>query len=87
MESLEGVSLRGCGDLHSFSNNGSNGFHNLRLLDLTKTSPNIMEFFIQGRDLNNLKWLCLKKCTMQKLPSNLFHCSQVYVLDLSHCLQ
>jgi Leucine-rich repeat (LRR) protein len=46
-----------------------------------------MEFFIQGRDLNNLKWLCLKKCTMQKLPSNVFHCFQLHILDLSHCLQ
>jgi hypothetical protein len=75
VENLEGISLTGCGDLHLFFNNGLKGFHNFSLLDLTKTSPTIMELFIQGRDLNNLKWLCLKKCTMQKLPNNLFHCS------------
>jgi hypothetical protein len=43
------------------------------LLDPTKASPNMVEIFIQGQDLNNLQWLCLQECIIQKLPSNLFN--------------
>ncbi len=63
----------------------SKGFPNLRLVDLTKASPTIVKNFIQGRNLNNVRWLCLKKCMIQKLPSNFFHCLQLQVLDLAQC--
>ncbi len=85
MENLEGISLKKCVNLSPLSQIDSKGFRNLRLLDLTKASPTIVENFIQGRKLNNVKWLCLKKCMIQKLPSNLFHCLQLQVLDLAQC--
>ncbi len=68
--------------------NGSKKIHNLRLFDLTKASPNMLENFIQGQDLNNLQWLCLCKCMIQKLPNNLFnYCHlQVFHLMKYNCL-
>jgi Leucine-rich repeat (LRR) protein len=85
MENLEGISLKKCEDLPSLFQNGSNEFHNLRLLDLTKASPTIVENFIQSRNLNNLRWLRLQECMIQKLPSNLFKCSRLQVLHLTEC--
>jgi hypothetical protein len=38
----------------SFFQNGSKELHNLRLLNVAKASPNMVENFIQGQDLNNL---------------------------------
>jgi hypothetical protein len=61
------------------------GFRNLRLVDLTEASPIVVENFIQHRTLNNVKWLCLKKCMIQKLPNNLFSCLQLKVFDLGQC--
>jgi Leucine-rich repeat (LRR) protein len=84
MENLEGVSLKKCEDLPSLFQNGKE-FHNLRLLDLTEASPTIVENFIQSRNLNNLRWLCLQKCMIQKLPNNLFKCSRLQVLHLTKC--
>ncbi len=52
---------------------------------LTEASPTIMENCIQGRNLNKVKWLCLKKCMIRQLPSNLFSCLQLRVLDLAQC--
>jgi hypothetical protein len=85
VENLEGISLKNCVNLPSLSQIGSKGFPNLRLVDLTEASPTIVENFIQGRNLNNVKWLCLKKCMIRKLPSNLFYCLQLQVLDLAQC--
>ncbi|CAM6071626.1 unnamed protein product [Sphagnum tenellum] len=85
MENLEGISLKKCEDLPSLFQNGSKEFHNLRLLDLTKASPNVVENFIQSRNLNNLRWLCLQECMIQKLPTNLFKCSRLQVLHLTKC--
>ncbi|KAH8946008.1 hypothetical protein BDL97_12G070300 [Sphagnum fallax] len=85
VENLEGMSLKNCVNLPTLSQIGSKGFHNLRLVDLTETSPTIVENCIQGRNLNNVKWLCLKKCMIRKLPSNLFYCLQLKVLDLAQC--
>jgi Leucine-rich repeat (LRR) protein len=82
---LEGISFKECGVLPSFFQNGSKEFHNLRLLDLTKASPNMVENFIQGQDLKNLRWLCLQECMIQKLPNNLFNCCQLQVLQLTKC--
>ncbi len=62
MENLEGISLKKCLNLPELSQISSRGFCNLRLLDLTKASPTIVENCIEGRNLNNVKWLCLKKC-------------------------
>jgi Leucine-rich repeat (LRR) protein len=84
-KSLEGISFKECEVLPSFFQNGSKEFQNLRLLDLTKTSPNIVENFIQGHDLNNLRWLCLQECTIQKLPNNMFNYSHLQVLHLTKC--
>ncbi|CAK9190260.1 unnamed protein product, partial [Sphagnum troendelagicum] len=56
MENLEGISLKNCEDLPSLFQNGSKEFHNLRLLDLTKASPTMVENFIQSQNLNNLRW-------------------------------
>ncbi|CAM6038577.1 unnamed protein product [Sphagnum compactum] len=86
VENLEGISLKKCVNLPPLSQIGSKGFHNLRLVDLTKASPTIVKMCIQRRNLNNVKWLCLKKCMIQKLPSNLFYCTQLKVLDLTECL-
>jgi len=86
VENLEGMSLKKCVNLPTLSQIDSKGFHNLRLVDLTESSPTIVENCIQGRNLNNVKWLCLKKCMIQKLPSNLFYCLQLKVLDLAQCL-
>ncbi len=72
VEKLEGISLKKCVNLPTLSQIGSKGFRNLRLVDLTEASPTIVENFIQGRILNNIKWLCLKKCMIQKLPNDLF---------------
>ncbi|CAM6041043.1 unnamed protein product, partial [Sphagnum compactum] len=85
VENLQGISLKKCVNLPTLSQIGSKGFSNLRLVDLTEASPTIVENFIQGRNLNNVKWLCLKKCMIRKLPSNLFYCLQLQVLDLAQC--
>ncbi|KAH8962673.1 hypothetical protein BDL97_05G113200 [Sphagnum fallax] len=85
VEKLEGISFKGCEVLPSFFQNGSKEFHNLRLLDLTKASPNMVENFIQNQDLNNLRWLCLQECMIQKLPNNLFNCCHLQVLHLTKC--
>jgi len=85
VENLKGISLKKCVNLPSLSQIDSKGFRNLRLVDLTEASPTIVENCIQGRNLNNVKWLCLKKCMIQKLPSNLFNCLQLQVLDLARC--
>ncbi len=69
----------------SFFQNGSYNFHNLRLLNLPKASPNTMENFIQGQDLNNLRWLCLQEYMIQKLSNNLFNCCHLQVLHLTKC--
>ncbi|KAH8953731.1 hypothetical protein BDL97_08G043000 [Sphagnum fallax] len=71
VKDLEGISFKECEILPSFFQNGSKELDNLRLLDLTKASPTTVENFIQGQDLNNLRWLRLKKCMIQKLPNNL----------------
>ncbi len=85
MKHLEGISLKKCVNLPLLSQIDSKGFHNLRLVDLTEASQPIMENFIQRQNLNNVKWLCLKKCMMEKLSSNLFSCSQLRMLDLAEC--
>ncbi|KAH8944459.1 hypothetical protein BDL97_13G111700 [Sphagnum fallax] len=85
MENLEGMSLKKCVHLPTLSQINSKGFHNLRLLDLTEASPTIVENCIQGRNLITVKWLCLKKCMIRKLPNNLFNCFQLQVLDLAQC--
>jgi hypothetical protein len=85
MENLKGISLKKCVNLPTLSQISSNGFCNLRLLDLTEASPTIVENFIQGQNLNNVKWLCLKKCMLQKLPNDLFNYLQLQVLDLAQC--
>jgi hypothetical protein len=85
VENLEGISLNECEVLPSFFQNASKEFHNLRLLDLTRASPNTVENFIQGQDLNNLRWLCLQECMIQKLPSSLLNCCHLQVLDLTEC--
>ncbi|KAH8967373.1 hypothetical protein BDL97_03G075100, partial [Sphagnum fallax] len=85
VENLEGISFKECEILPSFFQNGSKEFHNLRLLDLTRASPNTVENFIQGQDVNNLRWLCLQECRIQKLPSRLFNCCHLQVLDLTKC--
>ncbi|CAM6020920.1 unnamed protein product, partial [Sphagnum balticum] len=77
MENLEGISLKKCVNLPTLSQISSKAFHNLKLLDLTEASPTIVENFIQGRNLNNVKWLCLKKCMIRKLPNTLFNCLQL----------
>ncbi len=83
MENLKGISLKKCINLPTLSQISSKGFYNLRLLDLTEASPTIVENFIQGRNLKYVKWLCLKKCMIQKLPNDLFNCLQLQVLDLA----
>jgi Leucine-rich repeat (LRR) protein len=85
VENLEGISLKKCVNLPMLSQINSKGFRNLRLFDLTEASPTIVENCIQGRNLNNVKWLCLKKCMIQKLPNILFYCLQLQVLDLAQC--
>ncbi len=85
VKDLEGISLKECEVLPSFFQSGSKEFHNLKLLDLTRASPNTVENFIQGQDLNNLRWLCLQECVIQKLPSNLFNCYHLQVLHLTNC--
>jgi hypothetical protein len=83
VENLEGISFKECEVLPSFFQNGSKEFHNLRLLDLTKASPNMVENFMQGRDLINLRWLCLHECMIEKLPSSLFNCCHLQVLHVT----
>ncbi|CAN5971741.1 unnamed protein product, partial [Sphagnum jensenii] len=56
VENLEGISLKQCVDLPMLSQINSKGFRNLRLVDLTEASPTIVEIFIQGQNLNNVKW-------------------------------
>ncbi|CAM6038560.1 unnamed protein product [Sphagnum compactum] len=86
VENLEGISLKKCFNSLALAQIGSKGFHNLRLVDLTEASPTIVKMCMQRRNLNNVKWLCFKKCMIRKLPSNLFYCSQLKVLDLTECL-
>ncbi len=85
MKYLEGISFKECEVLPSFFQNDSKEFHNLKLLDLTKASPNIVENFIQNQDLKNLRWLCLQECMIEKLPNNLFNYCQLQVLHLTKC--
>ncbi|CAM6037548.1 unnamed protein product [Sphagnum compactum] len=86
VENLQGISLKKCVNLPTLFQIGSKGFCNLRLVDLTEASPTIVENCIQMQNLRNVKWLCLKKCMIQKLPSNLFYSLQLKVLDLTQCL-
>jgi Leucine-rich repeat (LRR) protein len=85
MENLEGISLKRCDKLPTLFQISSKGFHNFRLLDLTEASPTIVENFMQSKNLNNVKWLCLKNCIIRKLSDNLFNCLQLQVLDLAQC--
>jgi len=85
VKDLEGISFKECEVSLSFFQNGSKEFHNLKLFDLIKASPNMVEIFIQGQDLNNLRWLCLQKCMIQKLPNNLFNCYHLQVFHLMKC--
>ncbi len=85
MENLESISLKKCVNFPTLFQIGSKGFPNLKLVDLTEASSTIVENFIQGKILNNVKWLCLKKCMIPKLPSNLFSCLQLQVLDFAQC--
>ncbi|KAH8968606.1 hypothetical protein BDL97_03G135500 [Sphagnum fallax] len=85
VKNLKGISFKECEILPSFFQNGSNEFHNLRLLDLTKASPNMIENFIQSQDLNNLRWLCIQACNIKKLPNNLFNFCHLQVLHLKKC--
>jgi hypothetical protein len=85
VENLKGISLKNCKYFPSLCQINPKGFHNLKCLDLTKASPTIVENFIQGQNLNNLRWLCLKNCELKKLPSNLFYCSHLQVLNLTKC--
>jgi hypothetical protein len=59
MENLESLYLKKCEDFPSLFQNGSKEFHNLRMFDLTKASPTMVENLIQSQNLNNLQWLCL----------------------------
>jgi len=85
VENLEGISLKKCVSFPTLSQISSKGFCNLKLVDLTKASPTIVQNCIQRRNLKNVKWLCLKKCKIQKLPSNMSYCLQLQVLDLAQC--
>ncbi len=86
MEIFKSISLKKCEDLPSLFQNGPKEFHNLRLFDLTKASPTIVENVIQGQYLNNLRWLCLHECMIQKLPTNLFKYCHLQVLHLTNCV-
>jgi hypothetical protein len=46
---LKDIFYKKCEVLPSFFQNRSKEFHDLRLLDLTKASPNMVEIFIQGK--------------------------------------
>jgi hypothetical protein len=85
VENLDGISLKNGVNFPPLSQIDSKGFCNLRLVDLIEVSPTTVENCIQGQNLKNVKWLCLKKCMIQKLPSGLFHCLQLQVLDLAQC--
>jgi anion-transporting ArsA/GET3 family ATPase len=85
VENLQGISFKECEVLPSFFQNGSKKIQNLRLLDLTKASQNMVENFMKGQDLNNLQWLCLRECMIEKLPSSLFNCDRLQVLHLTNC--
>jgi hypothetical protein len=45
----------------------------------------MVENFIQNQNLNNLRWLCLQKCMIQKLPNNLVNCCQLRTFHLLNC--
>jgi Leucine-rich repeat (LRR) protein len=45
----------------------------------------MVESFVQGQNLNNLQWLCLQECMIQKLPSNLFNCCHLQIFHLTKC--
>jgi len=88
VKSFKGISFFECQvfpKMLSFFQNGSKEFHNLRLLHLAKASPNTVEIFIQGQDLNNFRWLCLQEYMIQKLSNNLFNCCHLQVLHLTKC--
>ncbi|CAK9213309.1 unnamed protein product [Sphagnum troendelagicum] len=85
VKDLEGIIFKECEILPSFFQKGSKEFDNLRLLDLTKSSPNIVENFIQGQDLNNLRWLRLHECKIPTLPNNLVNCCHLRVLHITNC--
>jgi hypothetical protein len=59
VKNLKGMSLKICVDLLTFSQIGSKGFCNLELLDLREVSPTVVENYIQGKNLNNVKWFYL----------------------------
>ncbi|CAK9869902.1 unnamed protein product [Sphagnum jensenii] len=85
VKDLECISFEECEILPSFFQKGSKEFDKLRLLDLTKASPNIVENFIQGQDLNNLRWLRLHECKIPTLPNNLVNCCHLRVLHITNC--
>ena len=84
--SLEGLSLVGCEDMPFLNSNKNEQkwFPYLRLLNLSLTQPNIVEFCI-GQRLSNLRWLCLRCSSIQKLPNGIANCSRLHVLNLWGC--
>jgi hypothetical protein len=88
MKNLECIPYKEHEILLSFFQNDSKEFDNLRLLDLTKASPNIVENFIQGQDLNffqlsALQSLYLSRCSsLQKLHTFVGQLNALQNLDL-----
>jgi Leucine-rich repeat (LRR) protein len=94
VENLEGISLKKCDNLFILSQINSKGFRNLRLVDLTEASSTIVDNFIQGRNLNIVKWLCLKKLqvldltqcqSLEEIPSSINQLNALQELDLNGC--
>ncbi len=83
---LEGMSLKGYEELpSSFFENIK--LPNLRLLDMTEVSKNILEGFIHQQHLHYLRWLRFQNSKIEELPNNLVHCFHLRVLNLAKCFK
>jgi superfamily II helicase len=85
MENLKSISLKKFIKLLTLFQIISKGFCNLRLFELIEASRTIMENCIERKNLNNVKWFCLKNYMIRKLPKKLFNYLQIQVLDLAQC--
>jgi hypothetical protein len=82
---LQGLSWEGSENLVSriFKNVH---FPKLRLFDMAQASSNIVEDFLHGQHLCELRWIHWQEAKIKEIPFNFGHCPNLRVFDLSKCI-
>ncbi len=79
------MSLLRCEKVLSLLHKNNTKFPNLKLLNMKKTSSNVVRNCIKKKKINKLKWIFLQASNIQKLPNDLVNYSHLHVLDLVGC--